>query len=207
MQLQPLLLRNLIVPTDLTLSETLPSLYCVTHFNYINGLYLLVLPWLFRSSITRRSSFQENPDSRTVLGHLLFWDDLQDQVPYTLSPPKNDRTDSLAYCATILARLTPPINIDEFTDVDASPPLLSRRSPIYLIDLCKTRLLRKRCLAILWLLTLHLWTLITQDARSHSCFDSCLHRSSTSRSAHKTNFIFHHQFNHIPSMGISELYA
>ena len=33
------------------------SLYCVMHFNDINGLYLLVLRWLLRSSITRRSSF------------------------------------------------------------------------------------------------------------------------------------------------------
>ena len=57
LRLEPLLLLNLIVPTGLTLSEMLLSLYCVMHFNDISGLYLLVFRWLLRSSITRRSSF------------------------------------------------------------------------------------------------------------------------------------------------------
>ena len=79
--LEPLLLLNLIVPIGPTLSDMLLSLYCVMHFNDVNCLYLLVLRWLIRSSITRRSSFF---DSHTVTGRSLCWDHMQDQVSYIL---------------------------------------------------------------------------------------------------------------------------
>ena len=42
------------------------SLYCVMHFNDISGLYLLVLRWLLRSSITRISSFLTHARSLVV---------------------------------------------------------------------------------------------------------------------------------------------
>ena len=63
-------------------ADMLLSLYCVMRFNDINGLYVLVLMWLPRSSITRRSSFLTHVHLLVVYS----WDHTQDQVSYVPCP-------------------------------------------------------------------------------------------------------------------------
>ena len=70
------------------------------------------------------------PDSRTVTGRLLFWDQMQDQVSHILVPPGDDNIDFLVYRTSIPARLPPAIKIDELTDADPLPPLPSRPSTV-----------------------------------------------------------------------------
>ena len=98
------------------------SLLCHALQRHQRSLYLLVLRWLLRSSIARRSSFL------TVTGRLLFWDHMQDQVCYILCPPREDNIEPLVYRASTPARLPPAINIDEFTDAEPLPLLPSRPS-------------------------------------------------------------------------------
>ena len=131
MLLEPLLLFNATAPIGPTLSDNLLSLYSVSLLCHALQRHQRSLP--FGSLVVAQELDHKNikfADSRAVIGRLLFWDHMQDQVSYILVPPGDGIIDHLVYHAIIPARLAPALNIDELTDADPLPPLPSRPSTL-----------------------------------------------------------------------------
>ena len=65
------------------------------------------------------------PEPRSITGRLLFWDHLNDQVSYILTPPEDDVSDPLVHRASLPVKLPPDINLDELAGLQ---PLPSKRT-------------------------------------------------------------------------------
>ena len=59
-----------------------------------------------------------------------FWDHLNDQISYILTPPEDDFSDPIVYRASLPVKLLPGINIDELAGLQPLPPKKAFDKPL-----------------------------------------------------------------------------
>ena len=61
------------------------------------------------------------PEPRSLTGTLLFWDHLNDQISYILTPPEDDVSDPIVDRASLPVKLPPGITLDEMAGPQPLP--------------------------------------------------------------------------------------